>query len=103
MKRVLERLFSKKTKPLTGTPTVRRLKNYSAQSGYVYQYFYEGHRESHVPEGSAREFVFSISADRKDWRPTRVFILDSALSAWQQQQGRELNSTECYAIAKMAL
>ena len=36
--------FSKKPLPLTGAPAVRRLKSYSAQSGYVYQYFYEGQR-----------------------------------------------------------
>jgi hypothetical protein len=103
MKRVLERLFSKKPKPLTGTPTVRRQKNYSAQSGYVYQYYYEGHRESHAVEGNADEFVFSISADRKNWTPASVVILDAALRAWSEQHGRELNSTERYAVAKMAL
>src|SRR5690349_6641573 len=103
MKRVLEKLFPKKNKPLTGTPTVRRLKNYSAQSGYVYQYFYEGHRESGTVHGSGREFVFSISSDNKNWQPGSVFLLDAAVAAWQQQHGRELNSTERYAVAKLAL
>src|SRR6185436_985494 len=103
MKPVFERLFSKKRAPLTGTPTVRRLKHHSAQSGYVYQYYYEGHRASHAPEGNGQEFVFNISADRKNWHQSRVVLLDAALRAWQQQHGRELNSTECYAIAKMAL
>src|SRR5947207_2133857 len=103
MIRLLEKFFPKKPAPLTGTPATRRLKNYSAQSGYVYQYYYEGHRASHVAEGSGEEFVFRISADRKNWHESRVVLLDAALHAWQKQYGRELNSTECYAIAKMAL
>jgi len=103
MKRVLERLFPRKNTPLSGTPVVRRLKNYSAQSGYVYQYFYEGYRDSETPEGRAREFVFSISSDNKSWHSGSVFLLDAAVAAWQRQQARELSSTERYAIAKMAL
>jgi hypothetical protein len=103
MKHLLSRLFSKKPKPLTGTPPVRRLKNYSAQSGYVYQYYYEGHRDSQCAEGAAREYVFSISADNKNWHETSVLILNTAVEAWEHQHRRELNSTECYAVAKMAL
>jgi len=103
MKRVLEKLFAKKPAPLSGAHTVRRVKNYSAQSGYVYQYYYEGHRDSGSAEGNAREFVFSISADRTNWTQNSVFVLGTAIDTWQQQHGRELTSTECYAIAKMAL
>jgi hypothetical protein len=44
---MLRNFFSKKPLPLTGAPAVRRLKSYSAQSGYVYQYFYEGQRPFH--------------------------------------------------------
>ena len=43
---MLRNFFTKKPLPLTGAPAVRRLKSYSAQSGYVYQYFYEGQRHS---------------------------------------------------------
>lgn len=81
--------------PLTGAPAVRRMKTYSAQSGYVYQYFYEGRR------GAA--FVFSISADRKNWSPLDVTVEEAALEAWEQGHGRQLSGTERYAIAKMAL
>src|SRR5213594_853689 len=98
MKNVFARLFSKKPQPLTGSPAVRRLKNYSAQSGYVYQYYYEGHRESHIDAGSSREFVFHISADRKNWQESSIFLLHAALQAWEQQHGRELSATEHYAI-----
>ena len=39
-------LFSRKDEPLAGAPPVRRLKTYSARSGYVYQYRYQGSRPS---------------------------------------------------------
>jgi hypothetical protein len=97
---VFRRLFSKKRAPLAGTPAVRRQKNYSARTGYVYQYFYEGHRPH---PGDGIEFVFSISADRKNWTPLAVVVGHAALGAWEQAHGRQLTATERYAVAKMAL
>jgi hypothetical protein len=78
------------------------MKTYSAQSGYVYQYYYEGRRDLPSSDPGA-EFVFSISADRKIWKPTSVHVSRAALLAWEQPHARELSSTEHYAIAKMAL
>ena len=78
---------------------MRRQKTYSAQSGYVYQYHYEGHRK----DGAASEYVFSVSGDRKSWLTTSVRIADGALISWEHAHGRPLSSTEQYAIAKMAL
>ena len=95
--------FSKKKAALTGAPATRRMKTYSAQSGYVYQYFYEGQREFRSPPGQGTEYVFQISADRKNWENASVLVGDAALRAWQEAHGRELSSTERYAIAKMAL
>lgn len=95
--------FSRKRAPLTGAPAVRRMKTYSAQSGYVYQYFYEGQREFHSAAGRGFEYVFHLSADRKTWRDTSVFLAESALAVWQNAHSRELSSTERYAIAKIAL
>ena len=77
--------------PLAGAPAVRRLKTYSAASGYVYQYFYEGHRGT--------EYVFQVSADRRTYSSVTVMLSDAALQA----SPRELNSKERYAVAKMAL
>jgi len=77
--------------PLAGAPAVRRLKTYSAASGYVYQYFYEGHRGT--------EYLFQVSADRRTYSSVTVMLSDAALAA----SPRELNSTERYAVAKMAL
>jgi len=72
------------------------MKTYSAQSGYVYQYFYEGQRPG-------TEFVFSVSADRKVWGPVSVIVNDAAVKAWELAHARELSATERYAIAKLAL
>ncbi len=96
-------LFKKKPQPLTGTPAVRRLKVYSAQSGYVYQYYYEGHREFRSSGESGTEFVFTLSADRKNWHPASVLVSDEAVRAWETSHARELSSTERYAVAKVAL
>lgn len=95
--------FSKKPLPLSGAPAVRRLKTHSAQSGYVYQYFYEGQRP--LPSGgeSGLEFVFTVSADRKSWHAVSVLVAEEALRAWQQAHAYALSSTERYAVAKMAL
>jgi hypothetical protein len=100
---VFRKLFSKKEAPLTGAPPVRRLKTYSAQSGYAYQYDYEGQRPFRSAGESGTEFVFRISADRKTWRPSRVLLGDGAVTAWESAHARELSATERYAIAKMAL
>jgi hypothetical protein len=103
LKNALRSLFSKEKPPLGGAPAVRRLKTYSAQSGHVYQYFYEGHRESRTAGGHGTEFVFSVSADRKTWSDLSVLVPGAAIEAWERAHGRELSSAERYAIAKIAL
>src|SRR4051794_774982 len=96
--------FRRPTKaPLTGAPAVRRLKTYSAQSGYVYQYFYTGQRPYRDGPESGTEFVFDISADRKTSHAISVFVGDTAAQAWEETHGRTLIGNERYAIAKMAL
>jgi hypothetical protein len=100
---VFEKLFGKKETPLTGAPPVRRLKTYSAQSGYVYQYCYEGQRPFRQSGEHGTEFVFSLSADRKSWRPCKVLLPDAAAASWEAAHDRELSATERYAVAKMAL
>jgi hypothetical protein len=78
------------------------MKTYCAQTGYVYQYYYDGQRPLRSP-ASGVEFVFTISADRANWRPASVLIGGAAMDAWQERHGRQLSSTERYALAKMAL
>jgi hypothetical protein len=91
----------KRSAPLSGAPAVRRQKTYSAQSGYVYQYFYEGQRRMSSQQGT--EYVFNVSHDRKTSAQISVVINDEAMHSWQQESGRTLSATEKYAIAKMAL
>jgi hypothetical protein len=100
---MLRNFFSKKPLPLTGAPTIRRLKSYSAQSGYVYQYFYEGQRPFGSGGESGIEFVFTVSADRKTFQPVSVLVPEAALRAWEQTHAHALSSTERYAVSKMAL
>ena len=100
---MFKKFFSRKETALTGAPPVRRLKTYSAQSGYVYQYYYEGYRPFPPSGESGTEFVFTISADRKSWRPSSVLVGDAVVAAWEAGHARELSTTERYAIAKMAL
>jgi hypothetical protein len=95
--------FSNKRAPLTGAPAVRRLKTYSAQSGYVYQYFYQGYRPFREGRRTGLEFVFEVSGDRKQWQSVAVFVGDEAAGGWEASHQRPLSQTERYAIAKMAL
>jgi len=95
--------FRKKEAPLTGAPAVRRQKTHSAESGYVYQYYYEGQRPARREGSAGIQFVFNVSADRKSSFPVSVFVPDEALQSWRQGHGRPLGSTERYAVAKMAL
>jgi hypothetical protein len=92
-----------KIEPLRGAPAVRRQKTYSAQSGYVYLYYYEGHRPSRRAGAPGVEYVFDVSADRKTTFPVSVFLAARAVEAWESAHGRELDATERYAIVKLAL
>lgn len=85
--------------PMRGVPAVRRQKNYSAASGYAYEYFFEGYRE----EKGARRYQFTVSADRKSWFGLEVAVEDQAVAAWERRHGRALGDNERYAVAKMAL
>ena len=98
---MLSRWFRKKSATLSGAPAVRRQKTYSAQSGYVYQYYYEGQRPSSPEHGT--EYVFEVSSGRKSSAQVSVFVSAEAVESWQDDTGRTLSGTERYAIAKMAL
>jgi hypothetical protein len=79
------------------------VKTYSAASGYVYQYFYGGRRPTAGGCEPGMEYVFQVSADRRTYSPVAVILPDAALDSWQQEQARELSSSERYAVAKIAL
>ena len=88
---MLSRWFGKKDVPLTGAPAVRRQKTYSAQSGYVYQYFYEGQRPSSPDPGT--EFVFDVSSDRKTSAPVSVFVRAAAVDQTYFDAGNASSSS----------
>lgn len=84
---------------LLGVPAIRRVKNYAAFSGYVYEYFFEGYRDLH----GSREFVFSVSGDRKAWSAFQVRLADDAAQEWERDRDLVLGDRERYALAKLAL
>ncbi len=89
--------------PMPRPDAVRRIKSYSASNGYVYQYyFYEVNRIEHHGQ-PAGEFIYAISADRKEPFGVRIVVLRDALEKWAAANGRELTSSEEYAVAKMRL
>ncbi len=82
---------------------IRRIKTHSAQTGYVYEYYFVGKRRA-LPEGPAStEFVFDVSSDRKTRYSVSVFLLDTAVASWAEAHGRPLTEPEQYAAAKMRL
>ncbi len=101
----LRKVFAKQPEelPLKGKPPVRREKAYSAETGYVYQYFYEGYRETGTGEEAGNEYVFTVSSDRASSFTITLSMSHRILETWQQNHKRELNATEQYALVKMAL
>lgn len=91
------------SKPATKPETVRRIKSYSAASGYVYQYQFQDAHPAEQDASRGNEYVYYVTADRKTMFPVRIFVHRAALDAWSAQSGRALTGTEEYAIAKMRL
>jgi dsRNA-specific ribonuclease len=83
--------------------TTRRLKTYTAQTGYVYAYYFVGQRRALAGEPPSVEYIFDVSPDRKTTFAVSVFVLDAAVAGWGQAHGRALNEAEQYAAAKMRL
>jgi hypothetical protein len=84
---------------------VRRLKSYTGEQGYVYQYYFVGKRPAlpDDPESPATEFIFDVTSDRKLTYAVSVFLPDSARAAWSKAHGRPLSDAEQYAAAKLRL
>src|SRR5579885_768281 len=85
--------------------TVRRLKTYTAQTGYVYQYYFVGQRDALAtdPESPATEYVFDVTSDRKTTFAVSVFLSPRAVETWKAARGRALTQPECYAAVKLRL
>jgi hypothetical protein len=82
---------------------VRRVKSYSAATGYVYQYYFYEVEKSRRGATEGTEYVYMASADRKHVFPVRIFVVKNAMKEWSQRTGRQLTGTEEYAVAKMRL
>jgi hypothetical protein len=83
--------------------TVRRIKSYSAENGYVYQYQFQDVHPAQRDTAKGNEFIYYVSADRKTMFPIGIFVRRDALDRWTKQTGRALTGTEEYAVAKMRL
>jgi len=84
---------------------VRRLKTYTGQTGYVYQYYFVGKRQAldSDPEAPATEFVFDVTSDRKTTYAVSIFLRPEAVDAWVASRGRALSEPEQYAGVKLRL
>src|ERR1700734_811103 len=89
--------------PMSKPETVRRIKSYSADNGYVYQYQFQDVHPAQRDAAKGNEFVYYVSADRKTMFPVRIFVRRDALDGWTKKTGRVLTGTEEYAVAKMRL
>ncbi len=85
--------------------SVRRVKTYSAQTGFVYEYYFVGQRAAldGDPFAPSTEFIFDVSPDRKTVFAVSVFLLPRALEAFAAERGRTLSNPEQYAAAKLRL
>jgi len=82
---------------------VRRVKSYSAASGYVYQYYFHEVEKTRRGFAVGTDYVYMVSADRKTAFPVRVFVRADAVRDWGNKAGREMTGTEEYAVAKVRL
>ncbi len=84
---------------------VRRLKTYTGQTGYVYQYYFVGKRAAleSDPEAPSTEYIFDVTSDRKTTFAVSIFLAPQALQSWAASRGRDLSEPEQYAAAKLRL
>ena len=82
---------------------VRRVKSYSAATGYVYQYYFYEVEKVRRRFSAGTQYVYMVSANRQHAFPVRIFVLEDALKKWFARTGQQLTGTEEYAVAKMRL
>lgn len=82
-----------------------RYKSYAAETGTAYQYFFAGSRRLTRPEGqgAGSDYLFVVTPDQRPPFILRIFIAARAQEAWRRSHGRELDTNELYATAKMRL
>ncbi len=82
--------------------TLRRVKTYTAQTGYVYEYYFVGQRPASGAT-PATEYIFDVISDRRARYSVTILVHDAAASAWASAHGRSLSAPELYAAAKLRL
>jgi hypothetical protein len=80
-------------------PASQRSKTYQAESGYVYQYVFEGRHCC----GRETAFIFTVTAQRQTPQRVAIVVPDSALAPFEKEAGRRLVENERYGVAKLAL
>jgi hypothetical protein len=85
--------------------TVRRIKTYTGQTGYVYQYYFVGKRPAldGDPEAPSMEYIFDVTSNRKTTFAVSIFLHSEALNGWAAIRGRALSESEQYAGVKLRL
>jgi hypothetical protein len=81
--------------------TIRRMKTYTGEPGYVYQYYFVGKRPA--ADQSAMEYVFDVTSDRRTTYAVSVFLPKETAGTWAANHGRALTEAEQYAAVKMRL
>jgi len=82
--------------------TLRRMKTYTGEQGYVYQYYFVGKRPATQQE-QGTEYIFDVTSDRKTTYSVSVFLGEELLRQWASRHGRPLNEAEQYGAVKMRL
>lgn len=82
---------------------IRRVKSYSATTGYVYQYYFFEVEKKSRGLVAGTEYVYMVSLDRQQVFPVKIFVRKDSLERWSARTGQGLTGTEEYAIAKMRL
>jgi len=83
----------------------RRFKQYAAETGISYEYFFAGaHRVTRPEEqGGGADYRFVVVPGAAPPFTLRVFVSDAAQAAWRAAKGHDLSPNESYAAAKMRL
>ncbi len=98
--------FAKRTqnnRTMARPEAARRIKSYSAATGYVYQYYFYEVQKTRRGLAAGTEYVYMVSVDRQKVFPLRIFVRHAAVEKWAKNVGREMTGTEEYAVAKMRL
>jgi hypothetical protein len=82
--------------------TLRRVKTYTAQTGYVYEYYFVGQRAA-SSGAPGTEYIFDVISDRRARYSVSVVVYEDAPQGWARTHGRNLSAPELYAGAKLRL